>query len=114
MFCSTLGAGTPVPGPANEGGGGPAAAAIAGDIAPMLPLPPSDATPPLPDLSSGESKSISSGEVPALLPGVPPAKLVEDGLLVLAACAVAGVEGVVVVGAATVEEAEALEEDEMM
>jgi hypothetical protein len=111
MFCSTLGAGAPVPGPPNEGGGGPAAAATAGDIAPMLPLPPSDATPPLPAASSGESKSISSGEVPGLLPGVPPEELVEDGLLVLATC-----EEVVVVvlGAAAEDEAEELEGDEMM
>ena len=114
MFCSTLGAGAPVLGPPNEGGGGPAAAATAGDISPMLALPPSDATPPLPVPSSGESNIVSSGEVPGLLPGVPPVELVEDGLLVLAACAVVDVEGVVVVGAAAVEEAEELEGDEMM
>jgi hypothetical protein len=78
----------------------------------MLPLPPSDATPPLPAPSSGESKSISSGEVLGLLPGVPPEELVEGGLLVLVVCVV--VEGVVVVGAAAEEEAEELEGDEMM
>ena len=108
MFCSTLGAGTPVPGPPNGGGGGPAAAATAGDMAPMLDLLPSDATPPLPVPSSGESNIVSSGDVPGLLPGVPPLELVEDGLLLLAACAVVEVE------AAAVEEAEELEGDVMM
>ena len=108
MFCSTLGAGTPVPGPPNDGGGGgPAAAATAGDIAPMLDLLPSDATPPLPPPSSGESNIVSSGEVPGLLllPGVPTEEPVEEGVLVLV---------VWVVGAAAVEEAEELEGDEMM
>ena len=108
MFCSTLGAGIVVPGPPNVGGGGPAAAATAGDMAPILDLLPSDATPPPPVPSSGESNIISSGDMPGLLPGVPPPELVEDGLLVLAACAVVEVE------AAAVEEAEELEGDEMM
>jgi len=108
MFCSTLGTGAPVPSPPNDGGGGPAAVVIAGDIAPMLALPPlSDATPPLPAPSSGESNIVSSGEAPGLLPGVSPVELTEedDGSLVSVAC----VEGLVVV-----EEAEELEEEEMM
>ena len=46
--------------------------------------------------------------MPGLLPSVPPVELVEDGLLVLAACAV------VVVGRVAVEEAEKLEGGEMM
>ena len=46
--------------------------------------------------------------MPGLLPDVPPLELVEDGLLVLAACAVVEVE------AAAVEEAEELEGDVMM
>ena len=104
MFCSTLGAGTPVPGPPNDGGGGgPAAAATAGDNGPMLDLLPSDATPALPGASSGESNIDSSVEFPGLLP---PEELVEEGILVLVACAVGA--------AAAVEEAEELDGDEMM
>ena len=72
MFCSTLGAGAPVPTPPNDGGGGPAAVTSAGYIAPMLALPPSEATPPMLAPSSGESNIISSAEVPGLLPGVSP------------------------------------------
>ena len=106
MFCSTLGATTPVSGPPN-GGGGPAADASVGDIAPTLALP-SDATPPLPAPSPGESNIVSLGEVPGIPPDVAPEELAEDGLLVLAACVV------VEVGAAAVEEAEELDGDEMM
>lgn len=80
MFCSTLGAGAPVPSPPNDGGGGPAAAMTAGDIAPMLALPLSDVKPPLPSPSSGESNIVSSAEVPGLLPGVP-IEVVEVGSL---------------------------------
>ena len=115
MFCSTLGTGAPVPNPPNEGGGGPAAVTIAGDIAPMLALPLSDAKPPLPAPSSGESNIISSADVPGLLPGVSPVELVEEGSLeVLVACAVVAVEGLVVVGAAEEDAEEVEEEEEMM
>ena len=60
MFCSNLGIGAPVPSPPNVGCGGPAAVTITGDIAPMLALPLSDATQPLPAPSSGELNVISS------------------------------------------------------
>lgn len=50
--------------------------------------------------------------MPGLLPGVSSVELVENRLSVLAARAVVEGEGVVVVGAATVEEAEELGEGE--
>ena len=79
MFCSTLGTGAPVPNPPNDGGGGPVAVTIAGEIVLMLALPLSDATPPLPAPSSGESNIISSADAPGLLPGVSPVELVGEG-----------------------------------
>ena len=80
----------------------------------MLALPLSDATPPLPPPSSGESNIISSADVPRLLPGVSPVELVEEGsLVVLEACAVVAVEGVVVARAAEEEAEEVDEEGEM-
>ena len=110
MFCSTLGAGAPVPSPPDDGGGGPAAVTTTGETAPMLALPLSDVTPPLPSPSSGgESNIISSAEVPGLLPGVPPEEEEEGSfvvLVVVVACAV-----VLVVGEA--EEAEEAEEEEV-
>ena len=110
MFCSTLGTGAPVPSPPNDGRSRPAEVMIAVDIAPMLALSLSDATPP----SSGESNTISSAEVPGLPPSVSLVELVEVwSLVALVACAVEIVEGLVVVGAA-VEEAEEVEEDEEM
>ena len=92
-----LGAGAPVPG----GGGGPAAAITAGDNAPMLALPLSDAK----AAPSGESNIISSGDVPGLLPGVPAATV--EGSLVLVVVWVVDV----VAEWALVEEAEEAEED---
>jgi hypothetical protein len=101
MFCSTLGVGAPVPSPPNDGGGGPAAGTTAGEIAPMLALPLSDVTPPLPLPSSGgESSIISSAEVPGVVSPV-----VEVGSSVLVAI-------VVVVVGAEEEEAEEAEEEE--
>ena len=72
------------------------------DIALMLALALSDATPPLPAPPSGESDITSLAEVPGLLPGMSPVELVEEGsLVVLVAYPVEIVEGmVVVVGAA--------------
>jgi hypothetical protein len=50
-----------------------------------------------------------------LLLAVPPGELAEDGLSVFAACAVVGsCRGGVVMGAAAVEKAEELEENERM
>ena len=71
MFCSTLGAGTPAPSLPNDGGG-PAAVTTAVYSTPMLALPLTNTTPPMPALSSGESNIISSAEVSGSLPGVSP------------------------------------------
>ena len=68
MFCLTLGASALVLSLPDGGGGDPAAAGTAGDIAPKLALLLSDATPPLPVTSSGESNVISCPEAQGLLP----------------------------------------------
>ena len=78
VVCSTLAASAIVLSPPDGGGGGPAAAGTATDIAPMLALPLSDGTPPLPAPLSGQSNVISSPEVPGLLPRVSPVELVID------------------------------------
>ena len=89
MFCSTLGAGAPVPSSPNDGGGGPAAVTTARYIAPML----------------GESNIISSTEVPGLLPGV---SLVTGG----GGIGASSTRGRVVVEGEAMEEVEVEEEEE--
>ena len=115
MFCSTLGAGGAVPSPPNDGGGGPAAATTAGEIAPMLALPLSDVTPPLPSPSSGgESNIISSAEVPGLLAGVSPTEVAEVVACTVVIVLVAVAVVVVVVGTEVEETDEDEDEDERM